>query len=203
MWDFFLWNIFNAWLVVLLRNKINLFHDFFVLPLTSLNWHVLNMVSVFNKFPSVWHVRLTALGLEWSGFDCWFVNDQFILDSISTGNKWMRQFLGKFRSESLPIYGKPILCTLSTRWVVSSIWRVVTSTRWIIASIRWIIIISLGTLSTLIIWRLAVSVVIRIEVGVVLLIWRVSVFPCLQRQIGNKRRVVVIWLLSRYHLFLL
>ncbi len=52
-------------LIVLLWYEINLFHYSLILPLTSLNWNVLDMILVLDILPSIRDVCFTVLSLEW------------------------------------------------------------------------------------------------------------------------------------------
>lgn len=72
---FFLRNVLNTGLIILLWDVIDLFHNFLVLPFASLDGNVLNVILIIDVFASVRYVGFTALGLEWGRFMCWLVYD--------------------------------------------------------------------------------------------------------------------------------
>ena len=57
-------NYFDAGLVILLRDEVDLFHDLFILPFAFLHRKVLNIVLVLNVLSRVRHVGFPALSLE-------------------------------------------------------------------------------------------------------------------------------------------
>jgi hypothetical protein len=100
----------NSGFIVLLRYKINLFHDFFICPLTFLHWYVLDVVLVFDVFACVGLVGFASLGLEGGGFGNRFINHKFVLDLVAAGNIRVAQLGGEFGSDALPInVGKTVL----------------------------------------------------------------------------------------------
>lgn len=57
----------NMGLIIFLRDKINLFHNFLISPFAFLNGHILNVVLVVNVFSGVRLIGFASLGLERGG----------------------------------------------------------------------------------------------------------------------------------------
>ena len=90
----------NTIFIVLLWHEVDLFHNFLIVPFTSLNWNILNVVLVVEIFASVRLVSNAALRLERRWLWDWFIDDKLVLNSVPWSYIRMSQLWWKVGSEA-------------------------------------------------------------------------------------------------------